>query len=91
MALVAKRAFRYAGRMLAAGEVFWPRGRNDARLLTALGKAEVVDDTQAAKRRVRAPKVRDPEPAPLVLEPEVQEVVDEVRSRYYGRRDMESE
>jgi hypothetical protein len=92
--LKATKPFRYAGRMLRAGEEFDARGNQDARLLTAIGKAERIADaaatpaTPSGKRRGRPPKVREEVAAvESASEPEVREA----RDRLYRRRDMEAE
>jgi hypothetical protein len=101
MKMRARKPFRYAGRMLRAGDVFDTRGNQDARLLTAIGKAERVDadadaearsaaTTMTGKRRGRPPKVREPE-ALAPPEPAQEPEVEAIRGRYYGRRDMEAE
>lgn len=94
---------RYAGRRLAAGDVFETKCDTDAKILTAIGHAEAVEPKAKTGRK---PKTLDysgggrvsVDPNELVKSEKVQDQVDAVReieqqsaSRTYQRRDMEAE
>lgn len=80
MKLKAKKAFRYAGKALSVGDRFETRGDLDARLLIAIGKAEIV--------RERAPK--SAAQAPVIAASPIETVTPEsvVVDHSYMRRDM---
>lgn len=76
--MVALKPQIYASRRLAVGDEFTVRGRSDARLLLALGRADFA----------MAHAAPEPEPAPVAVaaEPEVPKP-----KRQYRRRDMTAE
>lgn len=72
--LVARGAFRYAGKFLKAGESFNALSANDALVLKATKKARPAPESETERRAKRArmpqwPPVPAP-PAPLVPEPQ---------------------
>lgn len=69
----ARRAFKYAGRNLTAGQPFEARGRQDAKLLEAIGHAEIarVPVVEAAPARVNVEPRLAPRVVPAVEQPAI--------------------
>lgn len=104
--MIARKAFPYAGRRLSEGDRFQARGKQDARLLSAIGHAEVAPPvtapTQAAPsflnvqfpERVAKTSKAYSYSRTVATKPALEEqaVEPEVKpKRQYRRRDMTSE
>lgn len=72
MDMIAKTAFPYASRRLLAGDTFQARGRSDARVLVALGRAEyAVKGASASAMPTPAAQDADPPPPGGTADPSV--------------------
>ena len=85
MRLIAKKAFPYGGRRLAAGDSFDASSRH-ARVLLAIGYATAPDSEPAEPEPDSEPAEPEPDSEPAEPEPSPARP-----ARQYRRRDMQAE